>query len=762
VLALLTAGAMVVSIFSVPALATAATGDEPVRIHQTGDRFDTLAQAVAAADSAGLASATLEVLGDVAEAGTVTITSDVTVVGVGGAHTVTGCSFRVTGGGHLTLGSGAAADPLTVLGSALVNDGAVDINDGVSLENHAASTAATALRLNGPNATGAVRGGRLVGYTALWMEPGSTLSEISGGELVGSSAAAEVSGLSGTSPTIGAITGGVFRKTDDSIDRSAFHLDNGARINLISGGTFNGSGHTGLLVIRGSWVGSITGGEFLSPSGLDMAGLTVYADTGAPTTGVGQISGGRFLGATPTSGAKTGLGLWLYGAGSRVDAITGGLFEGERGMENDVNAVIGTISGGKFNGAAPGTRSAYGVLNVSKIGTITGATEIVGKSAGIWNYYGSQISEISGGTISSSGADITGDGISNAGTIERISGGTVIGNYNAISNTGSNPGHLNVISAGAFWGKLSRAITLSYPMQLEPGLSAPIGVGRYQSGGGGAIFNNDSLVVYPAGYSMSAPTQTLPVTGVAGTEFRYLKLPEPVKHTVTVEDSFAADSGAGSYASGASVTVRAGERDGYVFAGWETADGVVFDDATSATTGFVMPGADVTVTATWDEAPTDPGVPDDPGTPVPEVHTVTVENSYAAESGAGSYAAGAAVTVRAGARDGYVFMGWETADGVLFDDATSATTGFVMPSRDVTVTASWISAADVTVATGPTGGADETSDSRPKADSWAPAGGQLAHTGAGGVWSLLVAILGLLSAGVVALRLGQHRRERRA
>ena len=70
-------------------------------------------------------------------------------------------------------------------------------------------------------------------------------------------------------------------------------------------------------------------------------------------------------------------------------------------------------------------------------------------------------------------------------------------------------------------------------------------------------------------------------------------------------------------------------------------------------------------------------------------YAVTVNNSYADASGAGSYAAGSVVTVSAGNRSGYTFNGWTTDSGVDFDDANAAETTFIMPDGNVTVTANW-------------------------------------------------------------------------
>mgnify|MGYP002542499513 CR=1 FL=1 len=70
-------------------------------------------------------------------------------------------------------------------------------------------------------------------------------------------------------------------------------------------------------------------------------------------------------------------------------------------------------------------------------------------------------------------------------------------------------------------------------------------------------------------------------------------------------------------------------------------------------------------------------------------YAVTVNGSYADVSGAGSYAAGSVVTVRAGSRSGYTFNGWTADSSVAFDDANAAETTFTMPDGSVTVTANW-------------------------------------------------------------------------
>ena len=72
-----------------------------------------------------------------------------------------------------------------------------------------------------------------------------------------------------------------------------------------------------------------------------------------------------------------------------------------------------------------------------------------------------------------------------------------------------------------------------------------------------------------------------------------------ISNTVTVNDSYAENSGSGEYSEGETVTIKAGERSGYKFSGWTTDDGVQFADSKSAETTFTMPSKAVTVTANW-------------------------------------------------------------------------------------------------------------------------------------------------------------------
>lgn len=72
-----------------------------------------------------------------------------------------------------------------------------------------------------------------------------------------------------------------------------------------------------------------------------------------------------------------------------------------------------------------------------------------------------------------------------------------------------------------------------------------------------------------------------------------------ISNTVTVNDSYAEDSGSGEYSDGETVTIKAGERSGYTFSGWTSDDSIQLTDTKAQETTFTMPDKDVTVNANW-------------------------------------------------------------------------------------------------------------------------------------------------------------------
>ena len=165
-------------------------------------------------------------------------------------------------------------------------------------------------------------------------------------------------------------------------------------------------------------------------------------------------------------------------------------------------------------------------------------------------------------------------------------------------------------------------------------------------------------------------------------------------YTVTVNGSNAGTTGAGTYRAGETVTINAGSKEGFTFDGW-TVDygGAEPESAASASTTFIMPGNNVTVTAKWKSAAPPPtgGGDGGGGGGGPDAYNVKVTGSEAGDdSGSGDYEPGTTVTIKAGERPGWTFKGWRVDKGNIDPENTGgAVTTFIMPDEDVEVTAIW-------------------------------------------------------------------------
>lgn len=152
----------------------------------------------------------------------------------------------------------------------------------------------------------------------------------------------------------------------------------------------------------------------------------------------------------------------------------------------------------------------------------------------------------------------------------------------------------------------------------------------------------------------------------------------PTTYTVTVENdgNGTASASPNPAAANTEITLTATPKANYRFKEWQVVSGGV----TISGNKFTMPANNVTVKAIFEEK--------DSPTP-PTEYTVTVNGSYAANSGVGSYEANKTVSIDAGSRSNYRFSGWTSSDGISFANAGSPSTTFVMPGKNVTVTANW-------------------------------------------------------------------------
>ncbi|MDR2699851.1 MAG: InlB B-repeat-containing protein [Nitrososphaerota archaeon] len=392
-------------------------------------------------------------------------------------------------------------------------------------------------------------------------------------------------------------------------------------IGTISGGHVKGA-HFGVLIInyrsgmQGAEISTITGGTFEGVIALqnDVRGV------------IGEISGGIFRGV---QGMLNNGRIGVIGGQADISGTT------SYGVFNFANGQIGEISGGKITSSGTITvDSSHGLQNSGVIGTISGGviTSIKGSYSGIHNSL--QIGKIAGGTITSeqygnglsnsgtiseiSGGKITGglgtgsmftgdqygNGIYNSGSITLISGGIVIGYKNAINCVGSSSGgSISTILNGVFWGKTGVAIRLAHELELEPGLSANRGLGRYQSGNGYNVFNDEGLVTYPDlnGDKYFMSTLTEPVSGIDGVAFRFLALNDAYNIEYELNNGINHHDNPESYVEAdLPVTIINPSRAGYTFGGWR----VTYADGSTAgpVVNYNIPlgtSGDVVLSATW-------------------------------------------------------------------------------------------------------------------------------------------------------------------
>ena len=674
VITLLFIVSMLFSLLQVPVFAA----DKPTRIPVGGSSGTTLEEAISIANS--MDSAIIEIIADIQVTSSIIITSDITIIGVDGAHIVSNCIIKVQDGGRLTLGDGTTENTLTILGAVSVTNGMINVKDGIILK-----SGGYALYLSGPNAVGMISGGRFEGATgALSLNGGAKISEISGGIFYGTQ---ETVYLTDDNTRIEKISGGKFYQTDPDITLhgQTIFVQNNAAIGEISGGYFEAVRNSAILIIRGAWVEKISGGEFVATRrGTQQDGnapdpwnsvLRIESEHNVKT-GVGTISGGLFHG-----GARFGILVINYFSsttGARIDVISGGDIQGAGvGLQVDVGCDVGEISGGIITGS-------QGILNAGTIGKISGNVEISGTTSyGIYNYYTDSqrygiINEISGGKISSqdergianagtikliSGGTIIGGGlygITNRGTITLISGGTIIGKQNAIycyTLSASDRGVLGTITGGVFWGKTGYAIILSSGLQLEPGLSANYGLGRYQSGTAG-IFDDESLVTYPGDYFMS--TKTKSVEGISDATFRYLTLDD--KYTIDYVLNGGVNNANNPFSydeTDLPCPIANPTRVDYIFQGWivEYADG----STAGPVLGFSIPEGttgDIILTARWAEISVEQytvvynGNGHTGGTVPIDNNSPYISESQVTVLGSGTLS-----------RTGYTFLGWATSSG---------------------------------------------------------------------------------------------------
>lgn len=161
-------------------------------------------------------------------------------------------------------------------------------------------------------------------------------------------------------------------------------------------------------------------------------------------------------------------------------------------------------------------------------------------------------------------------------------------------------------------------------------------------------------------------------------------LQDEYKKTLTVKPLIGGTVNAtgGLFVPGTVITLNAEAKTGYEFIGWSVEPSEYreyFLEGMGKETRFLMPEADVTISARFGLL--------DPEAVTFYLSVDQTEGGVVTSEGSGEYLPGYEVDLAATPADGYYFVGWKSAVGGKFVNASDPHTVFYMPANDTLVTA---------------------------------------------------------------------------
>ena len=231
--------------------------------------------------------------------------------------------------------------------------------------------------------------------------------------------------------------------------------------------------------------------------------------------------------------------------------------------------------------------------------------------------------------------------------------------------TATNTGSANITLKASLSGDNASAFQMN-----NLGLNKPLGTS-------GAKAKGFFEVSTKTGLSPGTYTATVTVSGnnVESKSFNIsftVNASAPTGHSITVQNdgNGTASASPSSAVSGTQITLSATPNTGYQFKSWQVVSGGV----SIANNKFTMGNSNVTVKAIFEPITT-------------TTYTITVNGGSANKTKAG---VNETINITANsAPAGKVFDKWTTSSGVTFASATSMSTTFKMPSKNVTVTATY-------------------------------------------------------------------------
>jgi uncharacterized repeat protein (TIGR02543 family) len=335
----------------------------------------------------------------------------------------------------------------------------------------------------------------------------------------------------------------------------------------------------------------------------------------------------------------------------------------------------GAISGNRFPNVSGNTSSGSAVYN-SGIFTMSGGTitnNIGVYGGGIFNYNGNFT--MSAGTIAGNTAYAYGGGIAVDGVFV-MSGGAIANNTAELGGGMFSYEGVFTMSGGAIANNTATydgggIFNYNGNVTLSWGI---ISNNTAESGGG--IYNGGTFTMLNGTIANNIATNG----GGIYLETGFVRLFGGI-----VTNNTAVVDGGGVWVAHQNLN-RLFVYDGVVFSNNRASAAYNRNPADDATY-YAQIGSNVTWTTPFTQGYNNYDISYTNGTPA-ILYSVTVNDSYASITGAGNYQAGDVVTVNAGTRSGYTFVGWTINQGNITLPNTPTAT-FTMPPTNVVVTANW-------------------------------------------------------------------------
>ncbi|MDR0492579.1 MAG: hypothetical protein LBH74_02930, partial [Nitrososphaerota archaeon] len=417
----------------------------------------------------------------------------------------------------------------------------------------------------------------------------------------------------------------------------------GGGMSILSNLTMNGGSITNNTAVNGGGINlsvAVSGDPNVMSGNFTMNGGVISNNTATFGGGVRMVSQGNFTmnsGEISNNTAEDGGGVCqiistLVGSVGPF-ILNGGTISNNiahfgGGIHNDGSVIMynGTITNNTATDGGGGvhTRGDFNMYG----GEISNNTATLYGGGGVYNYYG--IFNLFGGAITHNTAT-DGGGINNEFGNVTMAGGAIYsntatygggiyntyrGNFTMLAGTISNNAAID--GGGIYFDStLATGQVKLYNGTISGNTASVDGGGvwvayenlnRLFVYDGMVFFNNRASAAYDRNpiddalyYAQigSNVVWTTPFTqGYNNYDISYTNGARLILYNVTVNDSYASVTGAGSYQAGDPVTINAGTRPGYTFTGWTINEGSITLPNTPTAT-FTMPPTDVVVTANW-------------------------------------------------------------------------------------------------------------------------------------------------------------------